>query len=116
MPGINLSRKNLGGRGGQGFKKKNNNRRRKASTKKTLVNFSFYIDSAKQSSNDENTALFVINHIKKDFDRGTLQKLEYKNTDHWNPIFKSYKQLDNCVKGREDRLLEIQFKVDYGES
>ena len=47
--------------------------------------------------------MFVINHIKKDFDRGNniseaLGKLEYENTDNWNPIFKSITLSDEDVK------------------
>ena len=61
----------------------------------------------------------MINHTKKDFDRGNdiskaLQKLEYKNTDNWNPILKASKLSDEYVKGREDRQFELQFKSDYG--
>ena len=41
----------------------------------------------------------MINHIKKDFDRGNdiaeaLKMLEYKNTDNWNPILKASKLSD----------------------
>ena len=66
------------------------------------------------------TALFVINHIKKDFDRGNniseaLRKLEYENTDNWNPNFKSITSSDEDVKWREDRQFELQSKADYGE-
>ena len=70
MSGRNSSRRNFGGRGGQLFNKNNNYGRQKASTKKTLQYSIFYVGSAKKSSDYENTALFVINHIKKDFDRG----------------------------------------------
>ena len=65
--------------------------------------------------------MFVINHIKKDFDRGNniaeaLRKLEYENTDNWNPILKLSISLDEYVKVREDRQFELQFKADYGEA
>ena len=93
MSGRNSSRRNFGGRGGQVFNKNNNYGRQKSSTKKTLQYSTFYVGSAKKSSDYENTALFVINHIKKDFDRGNniakdLKKFEYKNTENWNPILK----------------------------
>ena len=79
------------------------------------------MSSAKQARYYKNTALFVINHTKKDFYRGNdiakaLRKLEYKNTDNWNPILKASTSLDENVKGREDRQSELQFKADYGES
>ena len=52
------------------------------STKKTLQDFTFYVGSAKQASNYKNMALFMINHIKKDLNKGNdiakaLQKVEY---------------------------------------
>ena len=113
MLGRNPSRRNFGGRGGRGFKNKNNYGRRKVSTKKTLADFTFDAGSAKQASDYENTELFVINHIKKDFNRGTIRKLEYKNMDNWYPILKASTFLDEYVKGREDRHFELQFKADY---
>ena len=98
MSGRNPSRRSFGGRGGQAFKNKNNDDRRKASTKKTLADFTFDAGSAKQTRNYKDIELFVINHIKKDFDRGTIQKLEYENTDNWNPILKASTFLDEYVK------------------
>ena len=88
MSGRNLSRRNFGVKGGQGFKKNNNGGRQNSATNKTMEGFTFYVGSAKQASDYENTALFVINHTKKDFDRGNdiaedLQNLEYGNTDDW---------------------------------
>ena len=113
------SRRNFGGRGCRGFKNNNNDGRRKASSKKTLQDFALDVGSTKKSSDYENTALFVINHTKKDLDRGndiaeTLQKLEYEDTDNWNPILKASTSSDDDVKGREDRQFELQFKSDYG--
>ena len=63
----------------------------------------------------------MINHIKKDFDRSkniseALRKLEYKNTDNWNPILKASISSDEDVKVGEDRQSELQFKAEYGES
>ena len=80
--------------------------------KKNLEDFTFYVDSTKQASNYENTALFMINHTKKDLNRGkditkALQKLEYKNTDNWNPILKVDKSSDDNAKGRGDRHFKL---------
>ena len=114
-----MSRRNFGGRGGRGFKNNNSNGRRKSSTKKSLEDFTFYVGSAEQASDYKNIALFVINHIKKDFDRGNditgdLRKLECENTDNWKPILKASTSLDEYVKVREDRQSELQFKAYYG--
>ena len=65
-----MIRRNFGGRGGLVLNNNNKNGRRRADIKKTLGYFTFYIGSKKQSRDYENTALFVINHTKKDFDRG----------------------------------------------
>ena len=121
MSGRNQSWRKFGGKGGRGFKNKKNDDRQNESTKKTLAGFTFYVGISKQASHYENTALFVINHIKKDFDRSkniseALRKLEYKNTDNWNPILKASTSSDEYVKGREYRQSELQFKAEYGES
>ena len=117
----NSSRRNFGGRGGLGFKNNNTNGRQKENSKKTLQDFAFYVGSLKKASDYKNTELFVINHIKKDFDRGNniseaLQNLEYENTDNWNTILKASTSLDDDVKGKEDIQFELQFKADYGET
>jgi hypothetical protein len=39
-------------------------------TKKTVEDFFFYVGSSKQASDYEITAEFVVDHIKKTFDRG----------------------------------------------
>ena len=75
----NSSRRNFVGRGGRGFKNNNNNGRQKAITKKTLEDFIFYVGSAKQASNCKNTALFVINHIKKDLIEATISPKLYES-------------------------------------
>ena len=45
-----------------------------------------------------------------------LRKLEYKNTDNWNPVLKASTSLNEDEKGREDRHSKLQFKSYYGES
>jgi hypothetical protein len=50
---------------------RNNNKDSKAtSKKKTLEDYYFYVGSAKQASNYESAADFIINHIKKEYERG----------------------------------------------
>ena len=68
-----------------------------------MEDFTFQVSTVKQASDYENTALFVINNIKKDFDSGKdiaedLQNLDYKNTDNWNPILKSSTLSDDDEK------------------
>ena len=119
MSGRNSGRRNFGGRGVRGFKNNDNDGRQKTSTKKTLELFTFYIGSAKKANNYKNTALFVINNIKKDFYRGNdinkdLRKLEYKNTENWNPILKAITLSDDDAKERQDKQFKLQIKADYG--
>ena len=116
MSGRYSSRGNFGGRGGRIFKSNNNDGRRKASTKKTLQDFTFYFCSVKQASNYKNTVLFVINHVKKDFNRGNniaeaLRKLEYENTDNWNPILKAITSSDEYLK--EDKIDSLDYSLKW---
>jgi hypothetical protein len=91
-----------GGRGGRGYcnnnsngrGNRNNNKDSKAtSKKKTLEDYYFYVGSAKQASNYESAADFIISHIKKEYDRGrdiaeSLRELKKPNTDTWMPKLK----------------------------
>jgi hypothetical protein len=97
MSGYNPGRR--GGRGGRGngdnnsngWGNRNNNKDFKATNKKkTLEDHYFYVGSAKQASNYESAADFIINHIKKEYDRGPdiaelLWELKKPDTDTWIP-------------------------------
>ena len=79
----------------------------------------FTLVAQKKANNYKNTALFVINNIKKDFYRGNdinkdLRKLEYKNTENWNPILKAITLSDDDAKERQDKQFKLQIKADYG--
>jgi hypothetical protein len=91
-----------GGRGGRGYRNNNNNGRgnrnnnnnnkdfKSTNKKKTLEDYYFYVGSAKQASNYESAADFIINHIKKEYDRGRdiaepLRDLTKPDTDTWMP-------------------------------
>ena len=58
-----------GGRGGRG-NRKSPTTTTKIYKKKTIEDYYFYVGSNKQASNFEITSEFVINHIKKTFERG----------------------------------------------
>jgi hypothetical protein len=92
-----------GGRGGRGYcnnnsngrGNRNNNKDSKATSKKKtlLEDYYFYVGSAKQASNYESAADFIINHIKKEYDRGrdiaeSLRELKKPDTDTWMPKLK----------------------------
>jgi hypothetical protein len=91
-----------GGRGGRGYRNNNNsgrgNRNNKdfktTNKKKTLEEYYFYVGSAKQASNYETAADFIINHIKKEYDRGrdiaeSLRELKQPDTDTWMPSLRA---------------------------
>ena len=64
-----------GGRGGykgRGRGKPNPNHVKQPETKKkkTIEDYFFYVGSSKQASDFETTSEFLINHVKKTFDRG----------------------------------------------
>ena len=58
--------------------------------KKTIEDYYFYVGSSRQASDYEITAEYVINYIKKTFDRRNdisedLRKLDKTQTDTWKP-------------------------------
>ena len=72
--------------GGRG----NNQSKDKIVKKKTIEDYYFYVGSSRQASDYEITAEYVINYIKKTFDRGNdvsedLRKLGKTQTDTWKP-------------------------------
>jgi hypothetical protein len=72
-------------------------------TKKTVEEYFFYVGSSKQASDYEITAEFVVNHIKKTFDRGNdiaeaLRTLVKANTSLWKPTLLMSTETDAPVK------------------
>jgi hypothetical protein len=57
-------------KGGHGGRCRGRGGSTKTKTKKTVEDYVFYVGSSKQASDYEMTAEFVVNHIKKTFDRG----------------------------------------------
>ena len=80
MNGRNSNRRQgRGGRGGRSGRKPYNDRTREIK-KKSIEEYYLYVGSSKQASDYETTAEFIMNHIKKTFDRGkyvaeAIQKL-----------------------------------------
>jgi hypothetical protein len=72
-------------------------------TKKTVADYFFYLGSSKQASDYEITAEFVVNRIKKTFDRGNdiaeaLRTLVKANTSLWKPTLLVSTETDAPVK------------------
>jgi hypothetical protein len=129
MSGYNPGRR--GGRGGRGYHNNNNNNGRgnlnnnkdfKATNKKkTLEEYYFYVGSAKQALNYESAADFIINHIKKDYERGrdiaeSLQELKKPNTNTWMPKLKGSTKKDDAAKETENRQFKMEYKAMLSEA
>jgi hypothetical protein len=78
--------------------------------KKTVPveDFFFYLGSRKQASDYEITAEFVVNHIKKTFNRGNniaeaLRTLTRADTEIWKPTFKTSTETDADLKKTENK-------------
>jgi hypothetical protein len=90
-------------------------------TKKTVEDYFFYVGSSKQASDYEITAEFVVNHIKKTFDRGNdiaraSRALVKANTSLWKPTLCASTETDAPVKEREDKQSVMEYKAELDES
>ena len=75
--------------------------------KKTIEDYYFYVGSSKQASAFETTSEFLINHVKKTFDRGNdiaeaLRKLEPQFTEQWKPILRFSASENVLIAKQED--------------
>jgi hypothetical protein len=75
----------------------------------------------KQASNYESAADFIVNHIKKEYDRGRdiaepLQELKKPDTDTWMPQLKGSTKKDDAVRATEDRQFEMEYKAKLSEA
>jgi hypothetical protein len=112
-----------GGRGerrGRGYRS-NNQDFKTTNKKKTLEDYYFYVGSAKQASNYETAAYFIINHIKKEFDRGrditeSLRELKKPDTDTWMPNLRASTKPDTTARATEDRQFEMEYKAKLSEA
>ena len=115
-----------GARSGRGYRsnfKSNYNKDFKSTTKKkkTLEDYYFYVGSAKQASNYESAADFIINHIKKEYDRGrdiaeSLRELQKPNTDTWMPTLRASTNTDSEAQATENKQYELEYKAKLTEA
>ena len=109
-----------GGRGGQGGRKQNNSTK-PTKTKKTIEEYYFYVGSSKQASDYETTSEFVINYIKKTFDRGNdvaeaLRTLVKEDTSVWKPTLQFSKATDQDQAKQENEQYKMGYKAELDES
>ena len=120
MNGRNSNRRQgRGGRGGRSGRKPYNDRTREIK-KKSIEEYYLYVGSSKQASDYETTAEFIMNHIKKTFDRGkyvaeAIQKLTKTETDAWKPTLQTSTDLNTEVKKREYRQYKMEYKAELNE-
>ncbi len=108
-----------GGRGGRGRGRTSSTK--PVYTKKTVEDYFFYVGSSKQASDYEITNEFVVNHIKKTFDRGNdvseaLRTLVRPDTDAWKPTLKMSVDSDTNIKQREDKQFEMECKAELDQA
>mgnify|MGYP000243763899 FL=1 len=108
-----------GGRGGRGRGRTSSTK--PVYTKKTVEDYFFYVGSSKQASDYEVTNEFVVNHIKKTFDRGNdvaeaLRRLVKADTDTWKPTLKISTDVDGAIVVREDKQFVMEYKAELDEA
>jgi hypothetical protein len=88
-------------------------------SKKTKIeDYFYYLGSAKQATDFEETTEFVLNYIKKEFDLGidiatALKKLEPLNTDEWIPTMNLVTETDAVKKEAQLETNRIVFKTRF---
>ena len=109
-----------GWRGGRGKPHNNKNPSSETKLKKTIDDYFFYVGSNEQASDFETTSEFMINHVKKTFDRGNdvaeaLRLLRKPDTSVWKPSLSFSTQESIVLKTHEDRQYELEYKADLDE-
>eukprot|EP00957_Ditylum_brightwellii_P090868 6919164-Ditylum_brightwellii.AAC.1 len=86
-----------------------------------IENYIFYVGSVKQASDFDVASKFIINHIKKTFERGnniaeSLCPLTKIETSQWNPRLKSKAQEDVATRDQENKEFKLIYKVELNEA
>jgi hypothetical protein len=109
-----------GGRGGRGGRTPTITSTKEAKKKKTIEDYFFYVGSSKQASDFQMTYKFLINYVKKTFDRGNdvaeaLRTLTPENTELWEPTLQFSIATDDVVSKQENRQHELKYKANIDE-
>ena len=83
---------------------------------KEINDHQFYIGTNKQALEYETAAEFIINYIKRTFDRGnniaeTLRTLTIQETKDWMPIQKMSNAIDQAIATRENKQYELEYNA-----
>ena len=100
---------------------RSNDANKNAKKKKSIEDYYFYVGSAKQASDYEVTAEFVLNHIKKTFDHGndiaeSLRLLREPNINLWRPSLRVSLKSDEDERVLETRQFELEYKSELDEA
>jgi hypothetical protein len=109
-----------GERSGKGGRKPPVQRLEQQTKKKSIKDYFFYVGSSKQASDFETTSEFLINHVKKTFERGNdvaeaLRILEPTDTDGWKPTLLFNVSTDTTAEKQENRQFELEYKANLDE-
>jgi hypothetical protein len=105
-----------GGSGGHGGRTPNMSTK-EAKKKKTIEDYFFYVGSSKQASDFEMTSEFLVNYVKKTFDRGNdvaeaLRTLTPEDTEIWKPTLHFSTEADDTTSKQENRQYKLEYKAN----
>ena len=88
--------------------------------KKSIKDYYYYIGSSKQTAGCTLTTEHVINHIKKEYDRGgdiaeALRTGEESDQSNWEPRLGFSLSQDPTTKTTEDKQYKMLFKAELDE-
>ena len=90
-------------------------------SKRGINNYQFYIGTNKQAAEYEIAAVFIINFIKRTFDRGndiaeTLRTLKLQDTSTWMLKVNMSTSDDTNVETIENRQYDLEYKALLDEA
>jgi hypothetical protein len=103
------------GRGGSG-RHDSNTSQSKGIIKKNLQDYQYYIGSAKQASDYEETTSYLINQIRKIYAYGNdiataLDQLQHVDLSSFKPALQSSQSKEEDVKALENEQFRLEFKI-----
>jgi hypothetical protein len=109
-----------GGRGGRGGRSTPNTSTKETKKKKSIEDYFFYVGSSKQASDFETTSEFLVNYVKKTFDRGNdvaeaPRTLTPEDTELWKPALQFSTATEDTKSKQENRQHELEYKANLDE-
>ena len=114
---MNNQNRNGCGNQGKGNRKQN---QKTISKKKTLTDYNYYVGTAKQASEYENTTAFIMNFIKKTYENGRDIKKALKDLEPYDmtslvPSLQISIATEAEMKEQEDKQFELQYRIEYDQ-